>query len=445
MRSRILIPLLATAVLAAHAAPLRADPAPERHHVIVVVDRSGSMLDGGAPSRWATLERTIRVRLREACFRPGWALPGRALLDPSAGDVLSVVSFGLERGARDFSRFIQVEGGGVRYGGLRRAEAPGDVFDRLWRAIDGLGPDGFFTGHLSGISLALPLALENEGRHGAAADRPVHRTFVLLVTDELYNGPGTFSQELRDLAKTPLAGALEGVRARVDSVYRHYDFTADTVAEGAIVVKLFEVVPSRAFDIGALWRFNNEAFDFRRVDGGFRSEFALRKQDMAPRTLRTQRIEALLLDGGTLVDRVTVPPGQEAPVVRFTLPASARADSLAVRLRFWVRQTDAVYGMRLLDPDGPDRATREALAVTVPVRLEPPSLIGGVVPVGPFTRSVAGFFGVHDDAGVARLWNFIIVAVVVLAAMAAVFSWALRASTITTGRELVNIRMERAR
>lgn len=446
MRGRTLHTLLAAAALAAHAAPLRADPAPERHHVIVVLDRSGSMDDYGP----AALERAVRVRLREACFAPGWDgdMPGRALLDPASGDVLSVVSFGLERGARDFTRFIQVDDGRVPYGMLRRADAPGDTFEALWRAIERHGPGGFFSGHLSGISLALPLALEYEGRNGATAARPVHRTFMLLVTDDRYNGPGTLSLELDELARTPLAGAVEEVSTRVGGVHGLYELKPRRAEGGAIRLKLYEVVPRHSFDVGSLWRFNNEAFEFRRVAGGFRSDFPIRReQDLPPSLapLRTQRIEALLLDGGTVIDRRRIPAGQAAPSVRFSLPLNVRAESLSVRLRFWVRQADGVYGMRLYDPDGPDPVERAALTVTVPVRLQPPALILGVMPVGPVTRGLAAGVGVHDDAAVARLWNFVVLALAVLAAVVAVFSWALRVSTITSGRELVNVRMEQAR
>lgn len=446
MRGLTLHTLLAAAALAAHAAPLRADPAPERHHVIVVLDRSGSMDDYGL----AALERAVRVRLRQACFTPGWnrGLPDRALLDPASGDVLSVVSFGLERGARDFERFIQVEDGGLTYGMLRRADAPGDTFEDLWRAIERYGPGGFFSGHLSGISLALPLALEYEGRHGAAADRPVHRTFMLLVTDDRYNGPGTLGLELDELARTPLAGAVDEVSTRAGGVYGLYEFKPRRVEGGAIRLKLFEVVPRHSFEVGSLWIFNNEAFEFRRVAGGFRSDFPIRRQkDLQPglAPLRTQRIEALLLDGGRVIDRRRILAGQAAPSVRFALPLDARAESLSVRLRFWVRQADGVYGMRLYDPDGPDPVERAALTVTVPVRLQPPALVLGVIPVGPVTRTLAAIVGVHEDGAVARLWNFVILAAAVLAAVATVFSWALRASTITSGRELVNVRMEQAR
>jgi hypothetical protein len=443
MHARILCTLLVTASLAAQAAPLRADTVPERHHVIVVLDRSGSMVHGGA-SRWAMLERTVTRRLRDACFTPGWALPGRRLLDPASGDVLSIVSFGLERGASDFSRFIQVEEGGTRYGMLRRADAPADVFDGLWRTIVSFGPGGFFSGHLSGISLSMPLALEYEGRHGAADDRPVHRTFVLLVTDDRYNGPGTVNLELDELARTSLGGAVDEVRRRVGGVYEQYGFAERRADDGAIRLKLFEVVPRHSFDIRALWGFNNEAFPFRRVDGGFRSDFHLSRREDAPITLRTQRIEALLMDGGAVIGRRTVPTGQDA-VIAFALPAGARAGSLSVRLRFWVRQADSVYGMRLYDPDGPELATRAALRVTIPVRLEPAGLILGVIPVGSWAERPAAWVGVHGQAAVVRLWNFVILAAAVLAAVVAVFSWALRASTITSGRELMNGRMEGAR
>jgi hypothetical protein len=433
MHRRIARAALAAAVLAASSAPFRA-AAQERHHVIVVLDRSGSMVVGGEP-RLRALEEAVRERLRDACFDPGHAGPDRALLDPEAGDFLSVVSFGLDARARDFGRFIQVEADGVEYGMVRRANAPADVFDELWRRIagDGFGAGRFFSTGLSAISLALPLALEHEGRTGAARAEPAHRTFMVLVTDEQYNGPGILSQELKELESTPVRGDLAGVRARVERVYAQYDFRAGPeTGTGGIHVKVFEVLPNRVFDAGSLWRFNNEGFGFRRAHGGFQSAYRLERLDAPP--MRPEKVEAQLLDdGGRVLQRREFGAGDPEPVVRFALPRSARADSLRVRLRFWVRQADSVYGMRLLDPDVSEG--RERLAATIPVILEPPARILGFVPLpdwlGALLAPVAG-----DDHGAARLCNLAVLALVALA----VFAWALRASTITSGRMLVNRR-----
>lgn len=426
--------LLLSALLTALPAGLHAAQLPERHHVIVLLDRSRSMLGGGGLPREQQLEAAIRDRLRRVCFTPGLVreMGDRVLLDPGRGDVLSIVAFGLNfNTARNFDAFVTVPS---QPRALRLAEASPAIFDELWGQIRRTGLSSFFSEPWSGISLAMPLALDFQGRSGAREASPVARTFLVLVTDAEFNG-GDPNLELGQLVgdlrrinpRSPLLTAEAELRERVMRAQSYYLFTqrgGDT-PRGGIQLPVFEAIPNaRTFGIESVWSFEHGAFRFHRVPGGFRSEFALKPvQESAMQPLRT---EALLERGDSVLERREIPEGQAAPVLRLFLPeTAAESDSLRVRLRFWVRQADEVYGMQILSPDGPPVQGSGGLVRTIPVSLEGPATVLGVLPLPFWAFRVAAGLGIRSQAGAAMFWNVALLLLFVLC----VYLWIRKAST----------------
>jgi hypothetical protein len=437
MRSFVLracVVLAALPALSPHR--LAGSETPTRHHVIVVLDRSMSMRLGPSTRR-QEVETMIRERLPDALFDPARGpQAGRALLDPAQGDVLSVVTYALDIDPpSDFSQFIQTDINGVPFGFLRQADPSRATFQHLWSTIVDQGYENFFSPRWSGIGVAKALALEYQGLHGSLDAPPVHRTFVVVVDDNDFNGINP-SGELSQLSKDfpSLRDDVELMEARVARVGYLYDFKPQfSLAEGDIHLKVFQAVRNMdSFSVGTLWIFDQGGVQFNRVRGGFRSDYVL--QPVPSAELRPVRVAAELLDEGSVLDRQEFAAGTAQPRVRFSVPEAASRRPLKVRLRFWVRQSDHVYGMNLLDPDAADSAVAAALVHTVPARFQPPSAIFGSIRVGPRTFAVASFFGADDQEQAAQYWEVTAVVFIALLAAAAVLAWAWRHSAVTNPR-----------
>lgn len=417
--------VLAT-LLALHPPCSAAAQTPLRHHVIVLLDRSASMKNGDS-SRRADVEMMIRDGLPDALFAPGLVRDlSRALLEPSAGDVLSFVSFGLDMDhATDFGEFIQTADNGRQFGFLRQPDASPASFEDAWSAIYAGSFDTFFSRRWSGISVAMPLALDYQGRHGALTATPVHRTFIVLVTDDNYNG-GDPSLELDHLAHRPaLTEDRAAVQARLEETRDLYVIKGPRAQrrQGGVYLKVFEVVSNTSqFSVGTLWRFDPGKFEFHRARGGFRSRFSL--SPVGNPVMRPERVEALLMDGERVLQQQRFDAATREPVVQFALSDAAAERPLQVRLRFWARQSDSVYGMHLLDPEGADPVLAQALVQMIPVRFEPPQRIAGLVPIGPRTYGIAARFGADDQEEAARYWNVMAIVFVALLAVVSVLAWA---------------------
>lgn len=408
---------------------LHASGPPDRHHVIVLLDRSESIINRG---RMPAFEAALRTELGRLCRTPGFLPdePGRALFDPARGDLLSILAFGFDhRTAVNFDGFIAAA---RPWGLFRQQGAATSVFDGLWDRLHGDHPAGFFTEQWSGISLAMPLALAYRGNGGEAAAGPVSRTFLILVSDDEFNG-GEPNLELKVLrgdmgslrgrypSAPRLIAATRRVEATLDSARMYYLFRpvheiAVGSGEEAVHLSAFEAVPNTwAFAIESVWEFEHERFRMRRTPEGFQSRFRLR--EMGAKTMHPHRVEAVLLRGDEEVDRQVIADTQHTPEIRLSLPAAARRDSLTVRLRFWVRYDDPVYGMHLLTPDGSELQGSIGLVRILPnVELEPPARILGLVPLPFRAYRFAAWFGLSSQTKAALGYSLVLVLLLVYAA-----------------------------
>ncbi|HET7228699.1 MAG TPA: hypothetical protein VFJ16_01720 [Longimicrobium sp.] len=411
----------------------------------MLLDRSASIVNRG---RLPAFEAALRTELERLCRTPGFLPdePERALFDPARGDLLSILAFGFDhRTAVNFDGFIA---SARPWGLFRQPGAATAVFDGLWGRLHGDDPAGFFTEQWSGISLAMPLALAYRGNGGEAAAGPVGRTFLILVSDDEFNGgdPNLELKVLRrgmdslrgDYPSAPrLIDATRRVEATVDSARRYYLFRpVHEIAVGraptAVHLSAFEAVPNTwAFAIESVWEFEHERFWMRRSPRGFQSRFRLR--EIGAETMHPHRIEAVLLRGGREVDRQEFADTQHAPEIRLSLPAAARRDSLTVRLRFWVRYDDPVYGMHLLTPDGSELQGSTGLVRTLRVELEPPARVLGLVPLPLPAYRFAARFGLSSQAAASWGYSLVLVVLLIYAARMGIA----KASTNTNPRTMV--------
>jgi len=435
--------LLIAGLLCAHLPHLAAQSS-QRHHVIVLLDRSGSMRD-----HLSDALPLIRDTLPDLCLEPGRVLknPARALIDSaSRRDRLSARVFGLDYlTATSFAEFVSFWPG---TDGLPRAGVDRSTFGDL---LDGIQADPLrvFSTRWTGLSLALPLALVEQGRYRETTAEPYDRTFVILISDETYNvaNPTLELGEFQSGLKTgssyetrtarPLLQAIDGVQARLRQVQKY--FLLDPVGEdhpvGDVHLRVFEAIPNTwAIGIESVWQFEQTEFRFRRAADGFHSEFPLRP--LGVEHLKPYRTEAVLLERGREIDREVFPGSATDTSVRFSLPRSAAsASDLKVRLRFWVRYTDSVYGMQLLSPDGSALQGSAGLVREVPVTLEPADRVLGLVPLPFWAFRFASAFGLSSQFAATWFWNVI---VLIVGAVALVFLIWRRSTVRDVGRVVVD-------
>jgi hypothetical protein len=191
---------------------------------------------------------------------------------------------------------------------------------------------------------------------------------------------------------------------------------------------VFEAVPNTwAFGIESVWAFEHQAFRFRRVPEGFESAFPLHPvTSRTSRWMKPFRTEAVLMDGGRVVDQQVFDGSDPRPAVRFTLPRHvASKPDLQVRLKFWVLYADSVYGRQILSPDGLELQGAEGLVRTIPVELEEPDRVVGLLPLPFWAFSTASAVGLGSQGAATWFWNV----VVLLLACAVVIAVIWRVST----------------
>ena len=287
-----------TGISAQAQVPLSADTL--SHHVIVLVDRSGSIRDNSDNSvKLNRFETLITRDLRNICFRDKGVVkdalqPDRALLDASKGDRLSIISFGLALQGPNFDNFIEISEGRNTFGMKYNNSFDENEFQDLWNTIeDRIKPVNFFRKNYSVISAAIPMGVH----HLADSSELTNRTFVVLVSDNVFNG----ADPVDELETVKAAALYEYNRGRSRSrEIKNTERVADEffkvsgqylwrkIAERSIensrldedrnkvALSVYEVIPSAGvFAIESLLKFNTLEAHFSRIKGGYETRFEL--------------------------------------------------------------------------------------------------------------------------------------------------------------------------
>jgi len=389
------------------------------HHVIVLLDRSGSV-DDDTPM--AEIERLIRYDLSQLCFSDGAVVPNRQLLDRGRGDVLSILSFGKGSRERDLRRFIQ----DVPSRELETQRFGSDYDERIFWGLarhirepftrPGEGRYDFFNRYWSLISLAMPLALEKLGHTDSKVT--VNRTFVILATDGEFNS-GDPNMELAvnnlgidDREKARALGICQDIQSAF--IWRP---VAENRQRGNFKLRTFEFIPiAKVFAIESLLRFNGETVLFQRHPDGYRASILLTPTN-ALSEMHVDGVEANLVDpaGVAIPGNSFSLKGVKSPkTLNFAVGNDQYNAALQLRLTFTALWQEPRYGVHQLHPNGDPLQGANGLQRVIPARFEAPVSIWGVLPLGDaLYRFTAGFWSPNQHA-VANFWEGVTVAFVAL-------------------------------
>jgi len=226
---RTALTLLAACLVARSAPELHAQdpprPAVSRHHVIFLLDQSGSVLGDPepAPQRMAEVRAALRDELGAVLSDPSRNGFGTIVYDP-ARDISSALAFGLfprtpffapDAGDAGMFRVLWTE---------RPSRTPADLADAL------PGRSTHWTAYTAAFDLAIARVRGEVARRGDAV-RAFERTFLVMVTDGEANAPAGIVDEMRgiheaaeDFGLTParLRPDRDRAMAAVEELHRYY-------------------------------------------------------------------------------------------------------------------------------------------------------------------------------------------------------------------------------
>ena len=367
-----------------------------KHHVIVLIDRSNPM--DASQNRRAAIDKLVTEVLEDVCFQKDTIVSGRKLLDQTKGDYLSIISFGMTR-RPDFLDFIQTvkDVNGIEYN--YRQDFSEGMFQtgELLNAIKNY--DDFFNFHWSAISLSMPMGIYHIGRPNDNIQ--VHRTFLILITDEDYAGLADAVLELDLIERTSRFEGFEvqhSLEAR--NIFKNIRSTLfwnkvpendpyeKELGEKPITIKLkvYEFTPiAKIFAIESLIQYDIRRIDFMRVKGGYASEFKIAPINQGS-SLHVQKINIKLVDDSNQIinnNQVTLANVTANNTIKFNLNHHYAdvADRLKLVMNFWVHWKNDIYGVHVLHPEGSPLQGSKGLNRELKVEFEPTLKVWGVLPL----------------------------------------------------------------
>jgi len=384
-----------------------------RHHVIVLVDRSGSMKRNVLESE---MKRLFTEQLSKILYDSAEVLPDRPLLLEK--DFLSVAYFGLGKfNNYDYKHYILQElqtGNAGNYGTSFSRAVDREVINSLWAQI-GRNYHSFFSGNFTGLSFAGP-----SGFHFfKGKERKVHRTFVLLVSDGQFHSIDDPSSELAMKSVFDRNGNLHRFKSNeyIEGVYAdvktNYNWHPELYSEkyNKFELKVFEYIPNQ---VGLAIR---SKLDFPvevqvdRTPDGYQKTFTVSDQDRGdafdPRQVLVQLLDSK--SGDTISQHLH--PFKDG-VSRFDLEefsSKPAGDSLLMQLSFWMDYNDEVYGGFQLHPFGSTAQGADGLKESITLYFEKEGRILGFLSFpNSLYRFSSGFRGTSQSRNI-LFWNGLLI------------------------------------
>lgn len=395
-----------------------------KHHVVILLDRSGSVVNNRLDEDLMEIESIIQEELPDLLMDPN--IPrmknaGRPLLQQ--GDYISILSFGFERNRPDAQKFIETKAGTNQFG-LLYEEVVGDgksYFNRLWENIDQIndGRNRFFNKNWTGLSFAGPLSVHFLGKQ---EDLPndVHRTFVVMLSDDQFNGTADPTQEINYIGSdergyTPVLNKST-ILPRYDEVREIFSwqrFTGRT--NGVYNFEIFEYIPLQpTFAIEALLPIEMEWEFSRSPEGNYTYDLPLKPYD----TSDDFKIERLVLTcvnmntQGVLFSK-TINKLYDNQEVLLELDKSYIDKDLQMKLQAWVWYDNDVYGVHTLHPYGDRQQGSKGLSRDIKILTERTAKILGILSLSDGLYKASQSFG-KNQYEVARIWSAIIIIILVV-------------------------------
>lgn len=406
------------------------DSIADKHHIIILIDRSAGMIfpQGGSTSNSVVIGNKNRIRsllniIKGKCNEVMDDSSDRKLLE--LGDYISFAGFGLHYYGNNYDdnfenfvlikdRYNQNQTGEEIPFGSRFIEkvVPGEndnfFSDINWSVLDSGG--NFFNKYWGGISVSRPLAMSSLTHPNKSVG--VGRTFLFLITDGEYNGFGDPVQEVMSIKRSyenqgrnlDVSYVLERInmvnenftvkKVEGDSPIIH---TAQKIGGGKYELSLFEYIPlQKFFSIESVFDFPSKV-ECKRVGGGYKAKIEFTLIGNNYYTPLKVKGDLYSKKDGTLIDSLLV-QNFDSELEPFSteifIPNEKKSDTDSLNLKFWLQFNDEAYGASILSPYGSDIQGAKGLNRMLPLEFEAKAKVYGLIPL---SNNTLKFFSFGKD------------------------------------------------
>lgn len=184
--------------------------------------------------------------------------------------------------------------------------------------------------------------------YGKKQSKYANKTYLLMVTDDQYNGNNDINTEFNKMRNPYLNKEVFQGNCHLVSQYFNFEFVKDYIIDESLTapykVFVYEVVPSSSFALGTVVEYP-ASLGLERVRGGYRLNFNFR-------SINTHYIiEKFMVSVNNIDGTETKCEYYKDGEVNLILKSSELpSDSVDVTLRGWLFQNDSVYNGVVMNP-----------------------------------------------------------------------------------------------
>lgn len=358
-------------------------------HVIIAFDAALPSAYNTIPNHSPAFNRQIRRALEYVGIHQG--------------DYYSFVNFVLGDASLDLNAFAQTS----IMGGTDMAWQTFTDYEELfshgsWNFIF-LGRSRVQGRPFSILTGAKPYSLR--ALHGKNDTRYSNKTYLLMVTDDQYNGNNDINTEFRQLGpemSRHQPAFLEFCR-QVSSKYQFNfkkEFIIDAYLSAPYKVIVFEVTPMSSFSLNSVVDYP-AMLGLKRTRAGYKLHFAYKCLDKAYKMQKLQ-ISYIKRNGDLFSENYYGSSGTVDVIMR-DIPA----DSVDVTLKGWLQYDDGVYGGVV---ESPLDENFERLSYTTTLPLGKEEKVLGIIPL----PDILWWFFPNDLSKAVLIWDVIVALIIII-------------------------------
>jgi hypothetical protein len=253
----------------------------------------------------------------------------------------------------------------------------------------------------------------------------IDRTFLVLITDNHFNGNDNYKKELDDASPNGIRkneAVKKSIMANMNSIQQNYFYelidekTINRVNNIYYAVKasisLYEVIPlQQYFSVESVLDFPHTITATRTKDG-YKATFKINQLENP--NYRFISSEAFLPVDGYNEKRHVKLNQNEIFDIPESLVEQVGEDNISIDFRTWVQLIDNVYNHTILSPDGDKLQGAEGLNRSIKIKLEEDAKILGFIPLTDGLYDIS--FWTNDQSVAAATWGVIFI-LILLAVM----------------------------
>lgn len=399
-----------------------------KHHVIVLLDRSGSVdRDSQIPEYMA--RDMIKYRLKKVCFLKNETLKKflpveRLLLEK--GDYLSVLSFGFDKYDPSVDDFIETIPFHNKLEVTLEDAYDENIFSNLWNYIDDINYKRFFDKNWTGLSFAGAHALN--ALNSKTNPKDVGRTFIIIVTDGDFNGLGDPNLELNNLINywddnNVTVENREKIIPKYNQIKQAFtwnkiydDETNPGMKKRNYKLEIIEYKPlQQTFAIEAVVPLESELVFRRTPQKSYQKDFNVSINQNS--TFQIERMNLQIKD--TIKNKIIWTKDYYKLYNSTSLPLEIskqdKSENLAVEATFWVHYNDGSYGVHMLYPNGDAIQGSKGLHRSIPVAFEKSDrILFGTLPLSDSLYELSSKLFGEDQGTNAIFWNILFLLICVI-------------------------------